>query len=88
MPLGDGVDLEAVAGRAVGFTGADLAALCREAAVGAVRGGSKRVRRQDFDGAFGTIRPSVGEEVAKWYGSIRDSMASALPKALDSPFYG
>ena len=88
MPLGDGVDLAAVAGRAAGFTGADLAALCREAAVGAVRGGSKRVRREDFDGAFGAIRPSVSEEAAKWYGSIRDGMASALPKALDSPFYG
>ena len=88
MPLGGGVDLGAVAGRADGFTGADLAALCREAAVGAVRGGSKRVRPQDFDGAFGAIRPSVSEQAAEWYGSIRDSMASALPKALDRPFYG
>lgn len=88
MPLGAGVDAGAIAGRASGFTGADLAALCREAAVAAMRDGSKSVRPADFDAAFGVVRPSVGEEAAKWYESVRDGLASALPKALDSPFYG
>ena len=88
MPLGDGVDAGAIAARASGFTGADLAALCREAAVAAMRDGSKTVRPGDFEAAFGAVRPSVGEEAAKWYASVRDGLASALPKALDSPFYG
>ena len=92
MPLGEGeedrADLGAIADRASGFTGADLAALCREAAVSAIRDGSKTVRRSDFDAAFGAVRPSVGEEAAKWYESVRDGLASALPKALDRPFYG
>ena len=88
MPLGDGVDAGAIAARASGFSGADLAALCREAAVAAMRDGSKSVRPGDFDAAFGAVRPSVGEEAAKWYASVRDGLASALPKALDSPFYG
>ena len=88
MPLDEGVDAGAIAGRAAGFTGADLAALCREAAVAAIRDGSRTVRAGDFDAAFGAVRPSVGEEAAKWYASARDGLASALPKALDSPFYG
>ena len=88
MPLDGGVDAGAIAGRAAGFTGADLAALCREAAVAAIRDGSKSVRAGDFDAAFGAVRPSVGEEAAKWYASARDGLSSALPKALDSPFYG
>lgn len=37
MPLADDVDLSALADRAHGFTGADLAALCREAAMAALR---------------------------------------------------
>ena len=89
MPLGGGgADIGAIAERASGFTGADLAALCREAAVAAIRDGSKIVRRGDFDAAFGAVRPSVGEEAARWYASVRDGLAGAPPKALDSPFYG
>ena len=37
MPLGDAVDLERLAGITHGFVGADLAALCREAAMSALR---------------------------------------------------
>src|SRR6476660_6063226 len=37
MPLEDGVDLDGLARRTYGFVGADLAALCREAALEAVR---------------------------------------------------
>ena len=89
MPLeGGGADIGAIAERASGFTGADLAALCREAAVAAIRDGSKTVRRADFDAAFGAVRPSVGDEAAEWYASVRDGLAGAPPKALDSPFYG
>ena len=37
MPLGEAVDLERIAGITHGFVGADLAALCREAAMSALR---------------------------------------------------
>ena len=51
MPLGDDVDLAAVARRTVGFAGADLENLANEAALFAGRDGSKTVRMQHFDGA-------------------------------------
>jgi cell division protease FtsH len=50
-PLGD-VDLELVARRTSGLTGADLANLCNEAAIFAGREKRGAITAQDFDGAF------------------------------------
>jgi cell division protease FtsH len=46
------VDLEMVARRTVGLTGADLANLCNEAAIYAGRVGRDRIVQADFDGAL------------------------------------
>ena len=46
------VDLEMVARRTVGLTGADLANLCNEAAIYAGREGRDRIKQVDFDGAL------------------------------------
>jgi cell division protease FtsH len=46
------VDLEMVARRTVGLTGADLANLCNEAAIYAGREGRDRIVQADFDGAL------------------------------------
>eukprot|EP00741_Cyanophora_paradoxa_P020600 tig00021275_g19884.t1 len=48
LPLGACADLEAVAARTVAFTGAALAAMCNEAALLAVRRGSRVVEQQDL----------------------------------------
>ncbi len=47
-PLGDDIDLEVIARRTPGFTGADLANLCNEAALMAARGRKKRIGMNDF----------------------------------------
>ncbi len=71
MPL-EKVDLESLARRTDGYVGADLAALCREAALCAYRRDrdAKTVRPEDFDKALATIRPSVKPEVLEYYEGV------------------
>eukprot|EP00913_Durusdinium_trenchii_P008911 g8377.t1 len=51
VPLGDDVDLEAIAAGAIGFSGADLKNLVNEAALNATREDKKRVEMEDFEKA-------------------------------------
>ena len=74
MPLTKGVDLDDMARRTHGFVGADLVALCREAALQALRrvlkktpvdrmdSGSIRVGLPDFAAAFREVEPSALRE--------------------------
>src|ERR687897_2138806 len=51
-PLGDDVDLKIIARQTSGLTGADLANLCNEAAIFAVRAHRERIAQTDFDAAL------------------------------------
>jgi len=55
MRLVDGVDLERLARTATGLSGADLANLCNEAALGAARHNRTEVAMQDFEQAWDKI---------------------------------
>lgn len=59
-PLAPDVDLKLVAGKTVGFTGADLANLINEAALSAVKKGKKAITAQDL--AEATTKVIVGPE--------------------------
>jgi transitional endoplasmic reticulum ATPase len=78
MPLGKGVDLEAIAERTAGFVGADLASVCREAAYNALRRSfpaeafeagkilpheGLKVIDEDFLAAARSVRPSAAKEL-------------------------
>lgn len=52
LPLGEDVDLDRLARRTPGFSGADLANLCNEAALLAARRRGTRVSMRDFDEAM------------------------------------
>jgi cell division protease FtsH len=51
-PLGEDVDLDSVARQTSGLTGADLANICNEAAIGAGRRNGARIEMADFDYAL------------------------------------
>ncbi|UCD72831.1 MAG: AAA family ATPase, partial [Candidatus Bathyarchaeota archaeon] len=72
MPLSDDVDLEALANAAKGYSGADIEALCREAAMMALRKNSKaeKVTYEDFKDAMEEIPPSLTAEMESWYQSV------------------
>ncbi len=71
MPLKD-VDLESIAERIEGFSGADIEALCREAALNALRKSKKadKVTMKDFEEALKTVTPSLSSDMNKFYENV------------------
>ena len=88
MPLDSDVSLQEIAVTAQNYTGADLAALCREAAVSAMRDGRAKVASSDFAGAIERVSPTMTGEMSEWYAAMDKSMTNAMPKPIDRTFYG
>jgi len=90
VPLADDVDLERVAARTVGFSGADLENLVNEAALLAARESKERVNMEDFSHArdkivLGAEREALASEDEKKLVAYHESghalAASLLPHA-------
>lgn len=88
MPLATDVNLESIAQSTRSFSGADLVALCREAAVNAMQNKSETVLNADFAKAIRLVRPSITKDVEEWYESIKKNITYAMPKPIDKTFYG
>jgi len=88
MPLGDDVSLGEVAVMTRGCSGADLEALCREAAVAAIQRGSRAIEGQDFTAGLKRISPSITGDVGKWYDSVRSRVTNAVPGPHGREMYG
>ena len=88
MPLSKDVDLQDIAEKARGYSGADVEALCREAAMTALRDSidAKDVTRADFDKAMETIKPSINEKMEEYYAqfSERSRKERVTPTAIIS----
>ncbi|MCE4607377.1 MAG: AAA family ATPase, partial [Caldisphaeraceae archaeon] len=69
VPLAHDVDLREVAEKTYGYTGADLAALVREAAMSALREDIQKgiVRKRHFEEALAKVRPSVTKYMIEYY---------------------
>jgi transitional endoplasmic reticulum ATPase len=72
MPLAKDVNLEELAKKTKGFSGADLEALCRESAMLALRENIEnkkvdKVEKRHFEEVLKKITPSIPEKLAKWY---------------------
>ncbi|MBA0908078.1 MAG: CDC48 family AAA ATPase [Nitrosarchaeum sp.] len=88
MPLASDVKLEELSVATNNYTGADLASLCREAAVQAMRNNNAKITSSDFSNGMKQIRPSITKEVDQWYNTIRESISNVVPKSGDKSFYG
>jgi transitional endoplasmic reticulum ATPase len=88
MPLSNDVKLQEIAIATQNYTGADLAALCREAAVHAMGNQSSKISSHDFATSLKQVKPSITKEVDQWYNTIRESISNVVPKADDKAFYG
>jgi transitional endoplasmic reticulum ATPase len=88
MPLSKDVDLNEIAVATQNYSGADLASLCREAAVEAMQNNAKNISSKDFAAGLKNIRPSITKEVETWYEKIKESASSIIPREADKTFYG
>jgi transitional endoplasmic reticulum ATPase len=69
MPLSKDVSLDELARRSQGYSGADIEAICREAAMNALREDvdATDVSSRDFDEAMERVGPSIAPEDDAWY---------------------
>ena len=88
MPLANDIKLQEIAVATQNYTGADLAALCREAAVQAMQNNATKISSQDFANSLKHVRPSITKEVDQWYSTVKESISNVVPKTLDKTFYG
>ncbi|MEX0920687.1 MAG: CDC48 family AAA ATPase [Candidatus Pacearchaeota archaeon] len=92
MPLDKKVDIKSLAKKTEGYTGADLEALTREAAMIALRKSkdAKVVKNKHFEEAMKKVTPSVSKPLLDVYKKIENnfvkSAKSALP--LESSYFG
>lgn len=71
MPLADDVDLNSLARETKGYSGADIASLCREAGMHVLRNSTTfKVSMEAFRRAMETIGPSITLEMDNWYRNI------------------
>jgi transitional endoplasmic reticulum ATPase len=82
MPLGDDVDLDALAGRTDGYTGADLENLVRTAGLHALRADIEAsvVPMSFFEQALGETRASVTPEMEREYEELARTLKQESPR--------
>lgn len=88
MPLAHDVTLHDISQSTKGFSGADIGALCREAAIRAMRSNSSNITNSDFLSALRTIKPSITKDIEEWYASMKNKITYSIPKQIDKAFYG
>lgn len=92
MPLTPDVDLDDIAKRTEGYVGADIEALCREAAVFVLREdiNAKKVTKKAFDMALEKVKPSVTKEIEESYKQMEGYFKQAHAKEMENKpnYYG
>jgi len=87
MPLASDISLNEIAVSTQNYTGADLASLCREAAVNAMQRDSPKISSNDFAIGLKRVRPSITKDINKWYNDITAEVSNIIPKSSGETFY-
>ena len=82
MPLVPGINLKEIASKTEGFSGADLKALCTEAAMIALRHdmNANKIEKRHFAGALSKIKPTPDPKDAKKYKKALEDVKSEEPR--------
>jgi transitional endoplasmic reticulum ATPase len=84
MPLGK-FKIEDLATQLVNYTGADIEAICREAALISMRANKKSVSKKHFEEAINRVRPTITEEMMDYYNRMEGRLTSGLESVRRSP---
>jgi transitional endoplasmic reticulum ATPase len=91
MPIAKNVDINHLVDKTEGYVGADIEAVCREAAILALREDikSKEVGEKFFEDALNKVRPSVTKDIEQSYRELEGTFRQARGKQLaaEKPSY-
>ena len=84
MPLGK-FNLDSLTDKMQNFTGADVEAVCREAALIAMRAERKSVSKKHFEEAISRVRPTITPEMLEYYTKLEGLLTSGLESIRRKP---
>ena len=90
VPLAKDVDLRSIAFMTERYSGADLAALVREAAMAALREdiNAEKVESRHFEIAMSRVKPSLTDEILKYFEEIKKTLrAATIPEERKEETY-
>jgi len=91
MPLEKGIDLKKLAKETEGYSGADIEAVCREAALNALRENieAKQVSKKHFEESMKKSKPSIDAQLIERYKKLEDAMnrPEIMKKAAEESHY-
>jgi len=91
MPIEKDVNIKELAQKTEGYVGADIEAVCREAAMLALREDikAKKIGKKHFDKALEKVLPSVDKEIQETYQELADHFKKATAEQIrkDKPSY-
>jgi len=70
MPLGSDANLEGLVQSTKDYSGADIQAVCNEAAMNTVRRSANKITQTDFNKALEKVGPTITPDMEKWYHSV------------------
>ncbi|HDN74065.1 MAG TPA: AAA family ATPase, partial [Archaeoglobus sp.] len=81
MPLAEDVDLLELARVTKGYVGADIEAICKEAAILALREdlNAEKVYHRHFEDALQRVHPTITPEMTRWYEQMEKKFRQTTP---------